>query len=43
MTKRQSVASLHRQKMNMFKRQKEKLITEKESYQKKSNEIGQGY
>lgn len=35
MTKRQSVASLHRQKMNMFKRQKEKLITEKESYQKK--------
>lgn len=35
MTKRQSVASLHRQKMNMFKRQKERLMAEKENYQKK--------
>ena len=39
MTKRQSVASLHRQKMNMFKRQKERLIAEKENYQKKITKL----
>lgn len=35
MAKRQSIAKLHEQKINTFKRQKEKILKEKESYQKR--------
>ena len=39
MTKRQSIPKLHEQKMNLFLRQKEKLLEEKETYKVKMNQI----